>query len=369
MRPAEANKKAINIKILASVMILLGIGVAFMYGASARAAEELFSLSRDHFFYRQLIYAILSFILILFLSRLNPELFFRLANLFLILAIAALVLTLIPGVGEKRNGSRRWISLGFFNFQASELAKIAIVLYLAKKLAQKENNLTSFSKDILPILLAIALVFSLIFIEDFSSSSIVLIVSLSLLFVAGAPIRYFIYLAVTGIPILYFFLMSFPHMKSRLSGYLKKFFHDEYIPYQENQAIKAIMNAQYFGSGPGIGSYHARVPESHTDFYFVSVVSDIGLLGGFLVLALYFFLYTNIFHQARHLIQKEHSYLVYGLGLLLIWQTVLNLAGVLGLLPIAGLPLPFLSYGGNSLISVSLAIGIILSLSRFQPKP
>jgi len=349
-------------------MILLGIGVAFMYGASARSAEELFSLSRDHFFNRQLIYAILSFILILFVSRLNPKLFLKLANLFLVLSVIALILTLIPGIGEKRNGSRRWISLGFFNFQASELAKIAIVLYLAKKLAQKENSLNSFSKDILPILLAIGLVFSLIFIEDFSSSSIVLLASLSLLFVAGAPVKYFIYLAITGIPTLYFLLMSFPHMKSRLSGYLKKFFHDEYIPYQENQAVKAIMKAQYFGSGPGIGSYHARVPESHTDFYFVTVVSDIGLLGGLLVLGLFFFLYMSIFRLARQVVEKEYAYLVYGVGLLLIWQTALNLAGVLGLLPIAGLPLPFLSYGGNSLITVSLGIGMILSVSRFHSR-
>lgn len=362
----EQRVNSFDLKIFAVTLILIGIGVAFMYGASAQIAERLFS-DRAHFFNRELIYGIVSIFLILFVSRINPNIFFRLSNLLFILTIISLVLVLIPGIGIEIKGARRWIHLGLFNFQPSEIAKITVLIYLSKLLTQENNDLKNFTKGLLPILLTIGLVFVLIFVEeDFSSSVLLLIVSLNLIFIAGVPFRYFVYLAASGIPVLYFLVTSFGHMKARLSGYLKKFFIVNYTNYQEKQAAKAIQNADLFGNGLGIGSYHARIPESHTDFYFASIVADIGLIGGLVIIMLFLYLFIKSFKLAYHIKEKQFAFLVYGITLILVWQTVLNLGSVLGLLPIAGLTLPFLSYGGNSLISSSLGIGIILSISRYH---
>ncbi len=362
------TRQPFDIKIFTVVLILTGMGIAFMYGASARFAERLF-VDRSYFFNRQVIYAVFSFLLILIVSRMNPRVFFRLSNLLLVLTIVSLVLVLIPGIGIEINGARRWIPLGLFNFQPSEIAKITLLIFLSKRLIEKENIREMFTKNILPNLLMIGLIFTLVFVEeDFSTSVVILISALSLLFVAGVPFQYFVYLAATGIPIVFFLITSFGHMKIRLSSYLNKIFWGGYVSYQEKQAIKAIENAGFFGNGLGIGSNNARIPESHTDFYFMNIVADIGLIGGLFTLFLFFYLFWRSFKLAYELQNKGYSYLVYSITIFIAWQTILNIGGVLGLLPIAGLPLALLSFGGNSLISTSFGIGIILAISRFHPK-
>ncbi len=362
------TKQSFDIKIFTVVLILIGMGIAFMYGASAPLAESL-HVDKSHFFNRQLIYAVFAFILIFIVSRVNPRAIFRLSNLLLIISIIFLILVLIPGIGMEKKGARRWISMGLFNFQPSEITKITLLIFLSKRLVEKENVREVFVKNILPNLLMIGLVFILVFVEeDFSTSFVILVSALSLLFVAGVPFQYFVYLAATGIPILFFLITSFGHMKSRLATYLNKIFWDGFAGYHEKQAVKAIENAGFFGKGLGIGSNNAHIPESHTDFYFTSIVADIGLIGGLFTLSLFFYLFWRSFKLAYEIQDKAYSYLVYSITILFAWQVILNIGGVLGLLPIAGLPLVFLSFGGNSLLSSAFGIGIILSISRFHSK-
>ena len=363
----ETKAQLFDIKIFTAILILLGIGIAFMYGASAPLADKLFS-DRSYFFNRQLIYGIMSVIILVVVSRINPNVFFKLANILLIITVISLVLVLIPGIGSERKGGRRWINLGFFHFQPSELAKITLLIFLSKHLALHEEEIPKkLNKLIFPGFFAVLLIFTLVLLEkDFSSSILILVVALNLIFIAGVQLKYFAYLAITGIPVIYFIITSYEHMKLRLNIYLMKFFLPNYIPHQEKQAMKAINEAGFFGNGLGIGSFHSKIPESHTDFYFASIIADIGLLGGIFVILVFCYVFIRNFMLVKNTNDKRFVFLIYGVTLLFVWQTLLNLGSVLGLLPIAGLPLPFLSYGGNSLFISSFGMGLILGISRFR---
>ncbi len=366
--PVDEKIYPYDIRILIITLILIGVSIAFMYGASAGFADQRYH-DRSYFFSRQIIYVILSMVVVIITSRMNPNIFLRLTNVFFLISVVSLILVLIPGIGVKRNGAWRWISLGVFHFQPSELSKLAIILYLSKRLSKKENDLNDLSRDILPTLFAVGLVVILVFVgKDFSSSALILGVALSLMFLAGTPLKYYFYLALTGVPFIYFLLTSFPYMKARLNMYLKKFFVDNYIQHQEMLSNKAIANSGFFGSGLGIGSFHAKIPESHTDFYFASIIADVGLLGGLIVLFLFIFLFYTLYKFAFNLREKDFSYIVLGITLLFSFQTAVNLGSVLGILPITGLPLPFLSYGGNSLLLSSFSIGMIISIARYHIK-
>ncbi len=362
----ETKTQAFDFKIFFVVLILIGIGIAFMYGASAGSAEYL-EYDPAYFFNRHLIFAFIAVIIILFVSKINPNVYFRFANILLIITIISLALVLIKGIGKEINGARRWIDFGLIKFQPSELTKVTLFIYLSKILSSKEDVLSSFKKGILPIFIVIGLVFVLILVEkDLSTSIIILVSSLSLIFIAGIPIRYLVFLAATGIPILFFTILSVSHMRTRLWTYLQTFSGSGLTHDHLKKSIKTIENADFFGSGLGIGSYRANITYSHTDFFFPGMIADVGLVGGLVVLGLFIFLYTKIFLLAYQVTDKRYSYLVLGINFILVYQTIVNLSGVLGLLPIAGVPLPLLSYGGNSLLSMALGLGMILGISKFQ---
>ncbi len=356
--------KNINSKILIIVFILIGISLAFMYGASARIGERLYT-NNSYFFNRQLIYALLSIILILFLSRVNIGFFFRFANIFFLITIISLILVLIPSIGKEINGARRWISLKFINYQPSEIAKITIMIYLSKLLYKKKDYIKDFNLGLLPILIVVGLVFILILFEqDFSTAVIILISCIVLIFIAGASFKHIVYISAIGIPVIILLITSFSHMKARIIGFIKGIYEPSYMHYHARLSSRAIEQGGLYGNGLGIGSYNARIPESHTDFYFPNIVADVGLIGGLAIIFLYFYLFFNIYKLVSKIKDIKLVYLVYGLTFILAYQTLINLGSVLGVLPIAGLPLPFLSYGGNSLISSSIAIAIILSIGR-----
>lgn len=356
----------LSLRIFLLTFLLIGVGLALMYGASGRYSEFLYE-DRSIFFQRHLIYGILSIVLILIIFRLRPDFFLKNSGLFLLCTLVLLVLVLVPGIGAERKGARRWIPLGWFHIQPSEIAKVTLPLYLAQFLGNRSRE-WQFKSDVLPVFLVIGTVFVLVFVEeDFSTAGILLLGSFSMLFVAGLPIRYFLGVLFLLGPLLYFWVLSIGHIKARLLNYLGKFVREEYVSYQERQAIKAMKNADFFGNGLGIGSFRSRVPEAHTDFYFISVLSDLGFVGGVAVLLLFLFLFWSLFSVMNRL-TKNLSYVLVLLGLsfILVWQTLLNLASVIGLLPIAGIPLPFLSFGGNALLSASMSIGLILGLLRYH---
>lgn len=361
----EEKAHQFDMKIFTITLMLIGIGIAFMYGASANIPR----FEQSYFFYKQLRHGILALFLILFISKINPKVFFKFSSVFLFLSFLSLILVFIPGIGQKSNEANRWINLGFMTVQPSEFSKIAVILFLSKILARKENDLKDFIHDFLPILLTILTFFIIIFLEpDFSTAFIITISALCLMFIAGAPTKFFLYLALTGIPALYFLISTFAWTKKRLLFFVEKLMSDDpnLVHHQELKARKAIESAGLFGNGLGIGSFNASVPEQHTDFYFVNIVADTGLIGALAIIFLFLYMFLSLFKLGQDIKEKKYGYLVTGLTLLLCWQTIVNLGSVLGLLPITGLPLPFLSYGGSSLITAAIIMGMILSLSRFS---
>ena len=351
-----------NYRLLGVCILVIGLGVGLMYGASARYGMALYG-EKGYFFYRQLWYGVFGVFLMIMVSKVRTEYFFRFANILLVFTVMGLILVLIPGIGVEKKGARRWIDMGFgLNIQPSEIAKVTLLIYISSQLARKKLERI---REVLALLMVVGVIFLLIFLEeDFSTATVCLLSGMSLIFIGGIKFRYLLYLFLTGLPVVYFLMTSFEHMKGRMIGYLSKFLIGGQVGYQERQANQMIGSAGYWGEGLGVGSYYGRVPELHTDFYFVGIVSDVGLVGGGILLLILCYMYLSCLKVGSIQGRIEDRYLVYGLSLSLIWQTFLNLGSVLGLLPIAGLPLPFLSYGGNAMMSSALGMGLILGISR-----
>lgn len=349
--------------LIISTLMLLVMGLLMVYSTSSVVALKRFG-TQYFFVKKQLTYMLAGIICFVGATRVPYGFYRKMAYPILILAVLALVCIYIPGIGFSAGGARRWIRLGAIAFQPSEPAKLAVIFFLAYSLAAKQEKIREFSVGFLPNILIPGVVILLIMFETDLGTSIALAsIVLILNFVAGVKKRYLAGLVAGSGVFIYLVIHKFSYMMTRIVIFLDPWKDPEGKGFQMVQSFLAFGSGGIKGVGLGEGKQKLfYLPEAHTDFILSVIGEELGFLGVAGVMALYgLFLYCGV-RIAMKARDRHGMYLALGLTLMVVLQAVFNSGVVMGLLPPKGLPLPFISYGGTSLLVNMIAVGIILNI-------
>ncbi|NGZ10690.1 MAG: putative lipid II flippase FtsW [Nitrospira sp. LK70] len=352
--------------ILLFVTITLAlVGLVMVFSASAVVAGNRF---HDSWYYlkRQLAWLACGLVLLHAASRVDYLWWKRLAVPFLVLIIVLLVVVLIPSIGVAANGARRWLRLGPISIQPAEMAKLIAVIYLAAYLAKNEDRLRQFSTELLPVLLVVGVISGLLILEPDLGTVVVLgLVTGGLLFVGGAPVAHLLRLVPLALAAVAVLIWLSPYRWQRLIAFFDPTKDPTGAGFQINQSFLAFGSGGLFGVGLGEGKQKLFfLPEAHTDFVLALVGEELGFVGtGVIVLFFALFVIRGFQISTRARIPFGR-YLGIGITTLIGVQALINAGVVTGLLPTKGLTLPFVSYGGSSLVISLTGVGILLNISR-----
>ncbi len=347
------------------IFILAGVGIAMSYSASAVYALKTFG---DPFYFlkKQLLWFLVGFIFLMIFQEIDYRFYLRHTKVMLLISLVFLVVVLVPGVGHSAKGSVRWINLGIMKFQPSEFVKIFMVIYLAKVFsAEKTGN--HVMQLLVPVLI-IALMFVLIMMQpDFSTAMDLLIVSVLVMFISGFPFLYIFSLFILSIPMFYLLIYQVDYRRERLLAYIDPWKDRFGNGYHIIQSFIAFKKGGFLGVGLGHGTQKiSRLPEPHTDFIFAVIAEEVGLVGTVFMVVLYCSVFWRGIVISLGAPDDFGRLLAIGLTLLIVVQAFINMGVVSGSLPTTGIPLPFVSYGGSSLLSNMIAAGMLLNISRYR---
>ncbi|MEC4681894.1 MAG: putative lipid II flippase FtsW [Nitrospirota bacterium] len=345
-----------------TVALSLG-GLVMVFSASGVVAEMKYADS-TYYLQRQIVWLILGFG-VLFVGSQIDYLQWKPWVPWIIVGCAGGLL-LVLAVGPYINGARRWLTFGFFSIQPTEMAKLAVVMYLAAFLSNPDRRITDWRRGFLPPVVVVGCLCALIVVEpDLGSTVVIGLVFVCMMYVAGARLRHLVCL---GLPMMLGFLsliVASPERWERFTTFLDPFQDREGAGYQLVQSLLALENGGVFGVGLGQGKQKLLyLPEGHTDFVLALVGEELGLIGTLGVLALFIILVFKGFRVAALAPDVFGRFLALGITMLLALQAMINAGVVSGMLPTKGLTLPLVSYGGSSLLTTMLAIGILLSIAR-----
>ncbi len=366
----EQQRASVDPWLLFAVLSLLGFGVVMVYSASAVFAE---AQTGDALFYlkRQLINVVLGVVALGLGMRIGLQRLVKLAYPLLGLTFVLLVLVLMPGVAVRAGGSSRWLPLGLMNFQPGELAKVAFVVYLAFSLTRKKDRIQLFSVGFLPHLMVSGLLVLLLLCQpDFGTAVTLTVVMFLMLFVAGARVVYIAVAGLAALPMAYLLVVGSEYRMRRLLAFMDPWSNRFDIGYQISESLMSFGSGGVFGAGLGEGKHKLFfLPAAHTDFIFSLVGEELGLIGAGLVLLVFSVIVWRGLRAGLRSPSLFGTYLAFGLSALIGLQTLVNIGVVTGVLPTKGLTLPFISYGGSSLICSMLAAGILLDISASGNRP
>lgn len=351
--------------IFITVVALAFFGVLMIYSASFIWAEYKFGDSM-HFAKMQFFFFILGIIAMLIISKIDYNIYKEKINLILLISFILLILVLIPGIGSVRNGSRSWFSIGPIGLQPSEISKIALIIFLSKYLANNHKDINRHIPALFPVFIVIFAFFALIILEpDMGSAMVILLTLVVIIFTSGINLSFFGYLGLLGILGITGLIIIAPYRIKRIISFINPWSDPLGSGYQIIQSLYAIGPGGLFGLGLGNSiQKQFYLPEPQTDFIFSIISEEFGFMGVLIItsaFAFLFFLTVKIALKQSDLFAK---YLCFGLGMQILLQALLNLCVVVGLIPVTGVTLPFLSYGGSSLLVSMASIGIILNISR-----
>ncbi len=361
-RPAPAAAPLDGL-LLGTVLALTAVGCVMVYSASAITAE---ARVHDQFWFlkRQLASAAVGVALLAAAVRLGPRRLEALAYPALAAAFLALGAVLVPGIGRTAGGARRWLDLGIVSFQPAEAAKVALVLYLARSLARKREKVRLFSIGFLPHLLVGGALMALCLAErDLGTAVVLALVLFTLLFAAGARVSYLLGAVLVALPVAWKLVAGTPYRWQRILAFLDPWRHREGIGFQIVESLIGIGNGGWLGQGLGEGKGKLfYLPAAHTDFIAAVIAEEAGLAGVALLLLLYAVLVWRGLRATWNAADGFGCYLALGVTTLVGAQALVNLAVVFGMLPTKGLTLPFVSYGGSSLLTLLAASGMLLAV-------
>jgi cell division protein FtsW len=347
------------------MVVLLSIGVVMVYSASAIMAADRF---HDPYLFlkKQLFWALLGSLGLLAVLRVDSRRLERLQWPILIAAGVLLVLVLVPPFAQPINGTRRWFRLGLVSFQPAELAKLALVIYLAAYLARRHDGLESFWRGLLPPLgIAGALALLVLAQPDLGSCLTLIIVTFGLLFLAGGRTRHLALLFALALPVLILVVRLAPYRLRRITTFVDPWADPRGGGFQIIQSWLALGSGGLIGRGIGESKQKLfYLPEAHTDFIFAVIGEELGFLGAIALLALFVVLIWRGLRVGVRAPDAFGAYLALGITVLIATQTLVNLGVVTGSLPTKGLPLPFISFGGSSLLMTMLSAGVLLNISQ-----
>jgi cell division protein FtsW len=351
-----------------ATLILVGLGVVMVYSTSAILAQGRYGNSY-YFILRQLLFLAAGLAAGFYVLRLEAGKLRRWAVHLMAISLVLLAAVLVPSLGRRVAGARRWIGLGPFSLQPSEFAKLALVLFAADRLTCPPPQEGAWWKaGVVPVLAVVLLGgFFLIREPDFGGMALLAVLGLSMLFCAGAPVSWFLGPVFLGLPALAYFVMTSAYRLKRVAVFLDPWKDPQGRGFQIVHSMMAFGSGGIWGAGLGQGRQKLYyLPEPHTDFVFSTMGEEFGFLGCLMVLALFMVLLWRGFLVALRVRDPFLKLLAAGVTCLLGLQTLINLFVVLGLAPTKGATLPFLSYGGSSLMVSLLCVGVLLNVSR-QP--
>ncbi|NWF99181.1 MAG: putative lipid II flippase FtsW [Nitrospirae bacterium] len=352
--------------LLIITLILTGFGALMIYSTTSVLTPVLIKKGATEFFFfkRHLFTIVVGFIIMAIAYRLKPSVIEKLAIPLLIISLILLLLVFVPGIGVSAGGARRWIRLWPSTFQPSELVKMAMVIFLAKYISSPDYKTDSFISFIKPI--GVMFIFQLIIIlqPDFGAVMSLTFLTIAMLFLSGTRIRYIGILVLAAIPVIIKLSLE-PYRFRRITSFINPWEDPQKTGFQLIQSFIALGNGGL--TGVGLGSSKQKLsylPESHTDFIFSIIGEEFGLIGAIFVIILFIILFYRGIKIAASKKYIFIGYLVTGLSLMIALQALINFAVVTGMVPTKGLPLPFISYGGSSLLVNMAAIGMLIRLSK-----
>lgn len=348
--------------LVTAIFVLFIIASVALY--SIDFAREYYSTgSNSNFFFKYIVYISLSMILALLIIFFLPEKFIedkKYVWFFYIIVLAMLVLPLYGPFSSYKNGARRWIEVSGNTFQPSELAKIFVIYFIAHYIKDNKEKLSSFWDGLIKPLLLISPILLLIFVEpDLSTTFIIFLTAVVMLYFGGTRFSHVLFLFVL-IGLLFIFGVQFGLIHSYQIGRIKNYVSNE-IPWQLEKAYEAIGNGGIIGSGPALGKYYIHVPQAESDFILATIGESFGYLGIIIVILSYLAIVTSLIKISDEIDNEFIRYFIWGFSTLMMLQVVVNTGVVSGLFPITGIPLPFVSYGGSSILAFSIGFGIIFS--------
>ncbi|MBU0955898.1 MAG: putative lipid II flippase FtsW [Spirochaetes bacterium] len=347
--------------LLVCIMVLAVLGVATLYSASYGYALTL-GLKPGHFALRQLMYFMPpSIILFVLASFIKISFVRKMAGIIVLLTLVLLALPFVPGIGITKNGAPRWFGFGDLMFQPSELFKPVLVVYLAHILSKKAERLGDIVNAVLPpLIVALAGIGLVLLQNDFSTAVLLILITVVMFWIANVPFLFFAALASLGVPLVSLVVLTSDFRLKRVLGFLAPSYDPADLSYQVNGSLRAIRSGGWFGRGLGQGVLKLRsIPEVQSDFVFAAWVEETGFLGVLIFIAVWVVLLFRVFVSSFRVADPYIQLLLFGMGSYLCMQTLLNIAVVAGAVPATGMPLPFFSSGGSSLLSVALACGFI----------
>ncbi len=351
--------------LLLIVMILMAIGIIMIYSTSAIYANDRMHDSL-YFLKRHLIYLVGGLFMMLVAMGIDIQALRKFSKPIMLASIILLILVLIPHIGRETAGARRWFKIGLLNFQPSEFAKIAILVYLADLLARKEKVAKSFLYGYLPPMLVLGLVLGLVLLEpDLGTAIAISIIGMLMLFVNGIRPSYIFASLLASIPALYILLFRVPYRRKRMMIFLNPWSDKRGAGFQIIQSFIALGSGGLLGVGLGQSRQKLfYLPASHTDFIFSIIGEELGFIGAASVVVLFIlFVWEGMKITFRASGQFE-KLLSMALVCLIALEAVINIGVTAGVLPTKGLPLPFISYGGTSLMFHLTAVGLLLNIAK-----
>lgn len=361
------KKRNIDIGLLLVVLSLLAAGIVMVFSASSVSAYYEYNDSY-YFLKKQIVWAIIGLPVMLVMSNYNYKKLDKIALPLLILSAVLLLAVFVPGLGIEKNGSRRWLNLGFTSLQPSEIAKIAIIIFLSASLSKKKDILKYFFKGLLPYLAVIGAVCGLIIIEPHLSSTVIIFaVGFILLFAAGAKLFHLFGLMGAGVMGIIGAIIVEPYRFDRFKAFINPWAYSTKEGYQITQSLMAIGSGGLFGLGLGMSRQkQLYIPEPHNDFVFSIIGEELGFIGAAVVLILFIIFVWKGIKVAVHAPDMFGSLLATGITSLIALQVIINVAVVTSSMPVTGQPLPFFSAGGSSLVFLLAGVGILLNISRYS---
>lgn len=363
------EKKKQDYLLIISVICLCVFGIIMIFSSSYVWAEYKFNDSLKYV-KNQAIFFIIGLGLMFLVSKIKREFYIKYSSHLLIGCIILLILVLIPGIGSVRNGSRSWFGIGGFGIQPSEFTKLALIIFASKYLSNNQKEIKKIVKGVFPILGVTLFCFGLIMLQpDFGTGVIMVTSIIALLFISGVKMKFFSYLGIIGLLGAVGLIIIAPYRMARILSFLNPWNDPLGSGFQIIQSLYAIGPGGLLGMG-FLNSIqkHFYLPEPHTDFIFSVISEEFGFMGILIVIVL---LGTIIYRSLKISLKTDDlfsKYLSFAIIFQISFQAILNLMVVVGLIPVTGVTLPFLSYGGSSLLITLVSMGMILGVNRNNKK-
>lgn len=358
------EKKTIDYPLLVIIFLLMAVGVMMVYSASAIMAQERY---QDSFYFlkREVIFTLAGVFLIFVGKSINYHHYLKLTYPILLSILGLLLLVFIPGIGHSVGGAQRWIRIAGFGLQPSELTKLGVIFFLAYSLAKRGEKIKNFKQGFLPNILIPGFFIGLVLLQkDLGTAFVIAMVMMTLLYIAGTRTWYLLLSALATLPVLYLLIFSVDYRRRRILAFLDPWAHQLDSGFQIIQSYMAFYSGGLSGTGLGQGKQKMfYLPEAHTDFIFSVLGEELGLIGVLFILGLFFLMMIRGTKIALRAPDRYSALLAAGITTLITIQTLINVAVVMGLLPTKGLPLPFISHGGTSLLVLCFMVGILLNIS------